>query len=693
MLRKILSIAGLIAAAMLLSGCPGLLTSSLNSDLVISLGRFRPEENGGLVSAVGGEMHIPVQISDLSGNEVTGPFDVSFTLSGDADLSTDGDNIDAGSASITDGTVQNVSLDVPAAVVAGGYTLFASFSAAEGDPAVEIGDELLNIGSVGINFLATNEADLEIQFVDPQSIFRNAGSTFNLSYRVSNTGGKAISSGTDILTDFEIDIDGTPTEFGSNTITLENDLFPTDYVTATAEISMPTLTQMAADASVDEADLTIWNGTLTGTIDPDDSIPEIAEGGTDTFSVSSGNRKPELSVSSIDLPDTAKVGGPVEFAVTITNSGTSLAAAGSYGLLLFHDVNSNADYDVGTDTEIDTISSTAAVPYDLTGGNDEVIYFASDFSVENYPASITEGGQEIGVVITGDLDEYNTGNNSSSASITFIDSLVDLEILRITSSLSSFIDEGTGGTIPLDLKIINSGEETVTTDFDIEFFASDDGFLNVADTNLGTIEITEDIAAGEILDVPFDGSFPAGEGAGFYTVFAFVDRNAEVAETDEDNNLPDDPDETPVYVVVDDGATSLNANVLVKNPESVSGTNYHTIYFYDSVWTLTNSSSEWQYSPLESDSMAITLTPGQDHGLRFRNNYRNLALAFRLVPDYVFDVANYTMISVPLRDDGFGDNTSTASAVDLSGTNNPFFGLVGIYESEDDEDNYFTFSF
>ena len=117
-MMKRIAIALLFAAVLFLTGCPVLLVSGLPSDLVLMLGLFNAA--GGVTdlrAAVGGTIEVPVLISDQTGRAAAGSYDVTFTLSTDVDLSTTGDNIDAGTVSVAAGSQTVVSFAVPATAV------------------------------------------------------------------------------------------------------------------------------------------------------------------------------------------------------------------------------------------------------------------------------------------------------------------------------------------------------------------------------------------------------------------------------------------------------------------------------------------------------------------------------------------------------------------------------------------------
>jgi hypothetical protein len=416
---KRLRFALLIAAALFLTGCPAPLTTGLPSDIVLALGRFSPAQ--GVIQvrgALGGTIDVPVLITDQSGREVTGSYEVTFTLSLDADITTTGDNIAAGTLTIAAGSLKVVSIDVPAAAVAAVYTLFGVVDAAD---AVTNN----NLSSVSVDIGATNSPDLEIA-VGSAPDWAAPGSTITVGYGVYNTGYAKVESGTAFTVQFTVNLSAVDELMGEETITLDADLHPQAQITRQRAVSMPTLEQMAADAGVSTTELDDFQVDFDVNVDTDNTVPELppfAEGDTVAFSVLSGNRKPDLVMDDIVMPDgfvAAKMGGPARLALKILNEGT--AATGEYGLDLYVDVNGDNAFD-GGDFMIHqwAEADTPVVPYDLAGGGNNVIFLNPPAEMD-YPAGITAGTYNIRAEITTTVDEYDAGNNDATElNIDFVD--------------------------------------------------------------------------------------------------------------------------------------------------------------------------------------------------------------------------------------------------------------------------------
>ena len=712
MFKRIFLFLAVITAAIVLTGCPAVLTTNLPSDLMITLGLFRPADNPDdqLRAAVGGEISVPVLISDQNNPAASGDYEVTFTLSTDADLSSTGDNIAVSTETVTAGAESIVALAVPAAAAAATYNLFASFEAAAEDPAVEIGDTRLNLAYVQVEIDAENAADLVIEFVDPPSAYRPPGTEFPLSFKITNNGFKKVDSGTAIVVGFQIPINGTDTNFGEATVTLASDLYPYDFVTGTATITVPSLAQIAADDVVAEAEVDAWSGTLTGTVDTGDSVTETAgnEGGTDTFTVSSGTAKPELRVSDLDIPAYSVAGGTVEVSVVVSNSGYAAAAAGAYGVVLFHDVNTDGTYDVGTDTVLHTweAASNPAVPWDPDGsGHDEVVFNALEVENLVYPASMAAGDHRIGAIITGDFDEWDSTNNTRTEDLHLAASEVDLEIINISTTNTSVLSTGVDETVPITLTIENTGRETLTTDFTIEFFLDDDGTLDTSvDISLGTTTVTDDMVPGGSgrVVVSYDATVNTAT-AGYYTVYALLDSTDAVGEMDDSNNQPTNAATSPVYLLISDGTTPINARLMLYYPDGASNNSSYYQYYYfwndTSAWTTGNFDSDgseymWSFftGPRAIDYIAATLTPGNTHGIRTYANGSPTMLAWRFVPDYVNSIDTQYIPDVLSSDDAYEDNDAIGSPYDLSsGTVNPLYQWINSYDSSSNDDDYYTF--
>ncbi len=706
MFKKILIVAAVLLAALVFTGCPGVLNSDLPSDMMISLGVFSPAEGISSVrTAVAGKIYVPVYINDQHSNSSEGSYEVSFTISSDYDLSTEGDNIAAGTRSIAAGSETVIELDVPAGTPVADPVpiyLFASFEAAVGDPAVEINGKLLNISVVQLIVGATNEADLEISFINPPSVYRAAGSVFPIWFKIINAGNKVLVEGTTIPVSFEVNINGTDTEFGTSSVVLASALYPNAFVTGTADITMPIIAQMAADEIVDPADVDDWTDQLWGRVDPDDVIPEVVEGGSDSFWLDSGTEQPDLWISAVDLPGYALAGGAVEAAVTIGNNGYAVAAANAYSVVLYYDTVADGEYIAADDTVLHTwaAASCPAVPWDADNsgnGNEIVLYVgADDGSV--YPASMTEGSYEIGAAVTGSITEWDDEPDTGTVNLDIVSKDIDLEISYISTSLTQSLVEADGGTVPVSVTIKNSGSDTVTTDFTISFYASPNAGLNPAggDSSLGSTTVTEDLAPGKKL-VTYDAIFPGGEGGGFYTVYAVVDSGDAVAETDEDNNIPEGPSDSPAFIVVDDGG-NLNARILVCLPNKATANDSYTQYFryYETLWTQIADISwgnNYYSGPYIYGVMNISLPYDEDHGVRLYSDADNTSCTWRIVPSYVDDINTVYIPNALRSDDGFENNDSIGDAAVLSGSSNPLFSWVSSYDSQSYDYDYYEFHF
>ena len=240
MIKRILLLL-LVTAAVFLAGCPASLVSGLGTDLVIMLGRFNPTAATDVRGALGGSIEVPVLITDQNGGEVTGTYNVTFTLSTDADLSTTGDNLEPETIAVTSGTETVVVITVPAAAVAGAYSLFASIDAA--------GDTITNnnTSSIQVDIGAADNPDLEVA-VGSSPGWADPGTQVTIGYAVYNTGYKKIDAGTSFTVAFTVNLSTVDTVLGTETIALAEDLHPRDFISRQLAVNLPTLEQMAADA-------------------------------------------------------------------------------------------------------------------------------------------------------------------------------------------------------------------------------------------------------------------------------------------------------------------------------------------------------------------------------------------------------------------------------------------------------------
>lgn len=699
-MKKIVFFLALIGlTSLIFLGCPNTLSTNLPADSVITIGRFNPTNNSTIYGAVGGTLSVPVTISDQTGRIAAGDYTVVFTLSLDADLATTVDNTDLGTGStVTAGAEQIVELTMPAALTPGTYTLFAAIS--------DAGDTVINNNTAAAtaDIGAANQPDLEIISL---SIGRDLpvylpgylpGAAGTLNYKIQNTGYASIASGTTFTMNYTLDFTPDPDpEVGSTSITLAETLYPRGFITGIANFTMPTTALLAADNSETEETFSYSSWTLTATVDSGDAIAEISEvNNTNTVSISSGSEKPELSVTSVTIPtytSYAKTGNPLEYAVTIENNG--LAAASGYSVSLFVDNNDNRSNDTG-DVALYTWSTPPDVPFDITGDIDGNYHNTIILSIpdgETYPSGIADGTHRVRAEISGLTEEWdstdNTSDNGSSLNVVFTSIAYDLEMYSMSTTLVDAVDEATGGSIPLSLRIANNGEDAVETDFDIHFYArSVDATLTPgSDTDLGTITITATIPGNGKSIVTNTVTFPGGEGVGFYTLYWDLDESDVVAEFDESNNTVSDADECFVFFPVSDGSTDITANLIAYNPiGGRTGTNSLYMKYYYNNWAFYYG----YYTGYDIDpgerfiGHDFSLTPGSQYGIEFNEYYYSrtgtgLPYTFRFIPSYVDYVPVSALPYALGAEDTFEDNDSTSTAAFLSGSDNPLTGFVNAF--------------
>lgn len=692
-MKKSIPILLSLLAIAVLTGCPPTLTSSFDDDLVLALGRFAAGEGTTDVrGAVGGTLDVPVRITNQSGGGASGSYDVTFTLSSDGDLATEGDNTALGTVAVSAGGETVASVTVPATVGAATYTLFGAMAASDSV-------QNNNTSSVPVEIGAVNSPDLELAFGTTPSA-AEAGSSLEVWYRISNNGYATIASGTSFVVRVTVNLSAVDEEVGETTVTLSEDLHPHESITAETAVTIPTTAQMAADLGVAEDALGVWSDTFTATVDADDAVVEIVEGGTDTFAITSGARRADLVAEDIILPNdfagAAKIGGLAELAVEIRNEG--VVATDAYAVDLYVDINANGAYDDGTDAVIHRWAEddTPVVPYDL-GGDNNVVYLSTVSEGAVYPATITEGTYDVRAEITVSVDEYDTANNDvTEASVDFVDEIVDLSMRYMSTTLAAAIDEGTGGTIPLSYVLENDGEDAVSTDFDVAFYASDDGILDTAgDILLGTDTVTAEVPAGGTVQESYSATFPASHGTAFYTVYWVIDSGDAVVETDEGDNTPADVNSCYVFPVVSDGVTDITTKLLVYKPANAATTNTRvTIRLYSALWSSYISGSGYALEPSDLYASASrTLTPGAVAGITiYPGASRDVSVVFTLVPSYVSSLPANAIPSGVISQDRFEPNNDEDDAYALPASQNPFFGFVSVWvDPIEDRYDYFTF--
>ncbi|NOY08772.1 MAG: hypothetical protein GXP33_08010 [Spirochaetes bacterium] len=674
----------------LFAGCPLPLTTNIAADIVITLGRFNPTANNSLYGGVGGTLSVPVTVSDQTGKTLTGDYTIVFTLSADNSLATTGDNTGMGSSSVTAAQEQVADVSIPAAVAAGNYTLFAVIS----DAADTVKNN--NTASISVVVGASNLPNLQIASLAAGSSIASylPGAAGKVIYKIANAGFAAIASGTTFTVNLTFNLSGTDTSVGSTNITLSAALYPQDFITGTADFTMPSAGTLAADNG--EAALTSWSEALTATVDSGGAITETDEtDNTNTVTISSGSSKPELSIASVtvaDGTDYAKKGNPVEYSVKVENTG--LAAAQGYSVVLFVDIDGDGTQNTG-DKTLYTWDSPPVVPFDIVNGtNNNVILSVPEGTV--YPSDITDGMYYVRAVITGSMEEWDTANNTStnpnSSQIDFVTTAYDLSIDYMSTSLTGAVNEAAGGSVPVSFRIYNSAGDTVTTDFAVHFYASSDGTLAPAgDTDLGSVTVTDSLSGNSRIIKNTTLTIPGGLGTGYYTIYWIIDDTDAVSELDENNNTPASADECFVFFPVSDGSTGIDARLIVYKPANAPPEQTY-IYgsYYPDAWVTYDNKTGYPDQPGEkafdiSCTGGYQLTPGNTVGLHFFGlNYAGypdgaVPYAFRFVPDYVASVPAAALPSALSSEDTFESNDSQSTAALLSGSNDPLTGFINAF--------------
>lgn len=98
-----------------------------------------------------------------------------------------------------------------------------------------------------------------------------------------------------------------------------------------------------------------------------------------------------------------------------------------------------------------------------------------------------------------------------------------------------------GGTVQVNSTIQNNGDTDASTNFDVQFYISQDGTLDGGDTLLGTFTNDVTLAAnGGNRGFPFDVMIPGNTPTGNYFLIARADSGDAYAEADENNNIRTD---------------------------------------------------------------------------------------------------------------------------------------------------------
>lgn len=562
-----------IMAVVFLSGCPEVLKTELPQDLVISIGRHNPTGTTTLYGASGGNLSVPVLISDLAFLETTAAFSTTFTVSVDSDLTTTGDNTVITTLDVKSGSSQMITLDIPATVTAGNYTLFAGITASD---TVQNN----NVSSISI-ILGADQPNLTItSLTTPNWGFMTPEGTLAISYKITNSGFAEIAADTSFVLNFTVPLSAVVTELGKVTVNTSKTFYPQESISGTATIIMPTEVLMEADGSV--TDLTTWSDTLTATADVDNVITESSDAdNTRTVTINSASNKSDLRVSDIILPDDFnyfKPGDPLQLSVLLTNNGFAIGAG--YQVTLFSDVNDDGVYDVADDV-LYTWDTPSSVPYDLTGSNNTLYLNVPEGTV--VPAGITTGSFNIGAIITGTMEEWDTNNNTrTEGPYLFTENWIDIEAKTITvTSGSSAAD---GSDVNVSVVIENVCDSNITDTFATEIYISSvSTFDTSVDTLLGTISVTDDIASSATVTV--SGTFTIPESYNLQSIsyiYCVVNSDSAFSENNTTNNITQESDGALIIVYDDeDVSRTYTVRINAERPKSTESVDCYLELYND----------------------------------------------------------------------------------------------------------------
>ena len=160
---------------------------------------------------------------------------------------------------------------------------------------------------------------------------------------------------------------------------------------------------------------------------------------------------------------------------------------------------------------------------------------------------------------------------------------MDLEPKLITFAVSYIED---GELLSIILPIENKAADTVTTDFDVHFYLSTDTTFEAAapDSDLGTVNVTTDIAGGTTLNINPSFTMPeVGVNQSVY-IYAVVDSTYVVAENDETNNQSTTDTAAVILLYDDEPGPPRSYNIVFETfPPTGSGSTDTVIFLYKDV--------------------------------------------------------------------------------------------------------------
>ncbi|MBI9106267.1 MAG: hypothetical protein JEZ04_05930 [Spirochaetales bacterium] len=240
-----------------------------------------------------------------------------------------------------------------------------------------------------------------------------------------------------------------------------------------------------------------------------------------------------------------------------------------------------------------------------------------------------------------------------------------------------------GENLAVILTIENSGTGIVTGTFDVQFYLSDDTVFDTGDINVGTVSVTQNIPDSSAIEITSLLTIPDLKKNKCLFIYAVIDSNNSVEETDEDNNSLT-PDAAPAILVYDDENDLRNYSLSIETFPATGtvDTNPDTwLFLYDDTTRedlsdyLNENDNGGTFLTDNYSGLGETLTPGIYYVLVMGTASGPYALSVRLSGD---DIRFFEdeLTSDPYEDDDsyYGHIPNSPAPVSVGGAVNRYCG-------------------
>jgi subtilase family serine protease len=312
--------------------------------------------------------------------------------------------------------------------------------------------------------------------------------------------------------------------------------------------------------------------------------------------------KPDLTISSTNVPSSVTIGESISLSATVKNQGTASAASSYLKCYLSNDATYSTD---------DVILSTSTVTSLGAGLSSTVqsgsINTANWATGNKYLLFVADANNQIA--------ESNEGNNLNYRAITINSSKPDLVVQSPNAPTSATVGE----SITISASTKNLGQSTASASY-LRYWLSDNATLETSNDRLLSSDYVGSLNAGSSEYDSYSFAYNASWGTGTKYILFQADGTANVAESDEANNVVHraiviNP---PPYITVisPNGGNSLTAGstYTISWNDNISDNVALSLYkggvYHSSITSSTISSGSYSWT------LSTTLSAGNDYAIR-----------------------------------------------------------------------------